>query len=257
MVELFKIGFLSISVIDILDIAAVSYLIYKVYFIMRGTRASQMLIGLIFILLASFLVQALNMSGMKWLFSSISQVWVVAFVIIFQPELRRLLIYTGQSRMVRLFVRVEENVSLIEVTKAAIELSKRRYGGLIVLQRDAGLKAVIETGISIQSKVNESLLVTVFSPRSPLHDGAAVIANDLVEAAKCILPLSDSTNLDPTLGTRHRAALGLSEESDAVVVVVSEETGTISLAKNGKLTRPYDYNSLLKALQESLKVQVE
>jgi len=257
MVELFKIGFFSISLIDILDIAVLSYLSYKVYLIMRGTRASQMLIGLIFILLASFIVQALNMSGMSWLFSNVSQVWVVAFVIIFQPELRRLLIYAGQSRVVRLFVRVEENVSLIEVTKAAIELSKRRYGGLIVLQRDTGLKSVIETGVSIQSRVTEALLVTLFSPRSPLHDGAVIIANDLIEAAKCILPLSDSTELDPSLGTRHRAALGLSEDTDAVIVVVSEETGIISLAKEGQLTRPYDYNSLLKALQGSLKVNVE
>mgnify|MGYP000504065302 CR=1 FL=1 len=255
--ELFKIGFLTVSIKDIIDIAVISYLTYKVYLIMRGTRAYQMLIGLIFILLASFLAQALNMSGMSWLFNSISTVWVVAFVIIFQPELRRLLIYAGQSRVVRLFVRVEENVSLIEVTKAAIELSKRRYGGIIVLQRDAGLRSVIETGVSIQSKVSEALIVTLFSPRSPLHDGAVIIANDLVEAAKCILPLSDSPDLDPSLGTRHRAALGLSEESDAVIVVVSEETGIISIAKDGKLTRGYDYNSLLKTLQGSLKVQVE
>ena len=257
MVELFKVGFLSISLIDVLDIAVLSYLTYKIFLIMRGTRASQMLIGLIFIFLVSFIVQALNMSGMSWLFSSISQVWVVAFVIIFQPELRRLLIYAGQSRIVRLFMRVEDNVSLIEITKAAIELSKRRYGGLIVLQRDTGLKSVIETGVSIQSKVTEALIVTFFSPRSPLHDGAVIIANDLVEAAKCILPLSDSIHLNPSLGTRHRAAVGLSEDTDAVIVVVSEETGIISMAKEGQLTRPYDYNSLLKALQGSLKISVE
>ena len=252
--ELFRIGFLTISIIDILDISAVSYLFYKVYLVMRGTRASQMLIGLVFILLASFIVQALNLSAMSWLFRSISTVWVVAFVIIFQPELRRLLIYAGQSRLVRLFVRVEETVSIIEVTKAAIELSKRRYGGLIVFQRDTGLRPIIETGISVQSRVSEALLVTLFSPRSPLHDGAAIIANDLVESAKCILPLSDSINIDPALGTRHRAAIGLSEESDAIIVIISEETGIISIAQEGRITRGYDYNTLMKALQENFKI---
>jgi len=249
--ELIKVDFVNFTLIDFLDIALVTYIIYKMYSALKGTRAAQMLIGLIFIFFLSFLVDMLRMSGMTWIFQNIKTVWVIAFVIIFQPELRRLLILAGQSRIVRFFVKYEESKILDDITKSAVELSRRRYGALIVLVRETGLKSVVETGINLNAKVTEQLLVTIFSPRSPLHDGAVIIKNDMIEAAKCLLPLSQNP-LDPSLGTRHKAAVGITEESDAVVIVVSEETGIISLAVNGELYRNFDYDSLYKMLVDFL-----
>ena len=238
--ELFKIGFISFSLIDILDIALVTFIIYEVYLAIKGTRAAHMLIGLVSIFILSTVVETFRMSGMSWIFQNIKTVWVIAFVIIFQPELRRLLVLAGQSRIVRFFIKYEESKIVDHITKAAVELSRRRFGALIVLTRETGLKSIIETGISLNAKVTEQLIVTIFSPRSPLHDGAVIIKNDMIEAAKCLLPLSQNP-IDPSLGTRHKAALGISEESDAVVVVISEETGIISVVTDGEFYRNLGY----------------
>jgi len=162
---------------------------------------------------------------------------VIAFVILFQPELRRILIHMGQSRMVRLFYKGSESRVIDEIVKGTATLSERGYGGLMVITRDTGIAAIIETGTKIRAEVSAALIATIFTPRSPLHDGAMIIQDEMVEAAQCILPLSENPNMDPTMGTRHRAALGLSEESDAVIVVVSEETQAISLAVEGKMER--------------------
>ncbi len=246
---LFRIGFISFTLIDLLDIIAVYYVLTKLYQIMKGTRAAQMFAGLLLILLVSFIAQILNMEGMSWLVSSFTAVWVIAFVIIFQPELRRLLIQLGQTRIIQMLFKVEENRAINAVIDGAVQLADRHYGGLIVMQKDTGLKGIVETGVKLQAEVTPELLVSIFSPRTPLHDGAVLISNDLVQAAKCILPLSQNPELDHALGTRHRAALGISEESDAVVVVVSEETGRISLAYQGEfLHRNLDLEGLKKHL---------
>lgn len=249
---LFRIGFINISLIDLLDISLVTFIIYEVYIALKGTRAAQMLIGLVTIFILSFIVDMVRMSGMSWIFQNIKTVWVIAFVIIFQPELRRLLVLAGQSRIVRFFIKYEESKILDQITKASVELSKRRYGALIVLTRETGLKTVIETGITLNAKVTEQLLVTIFSPRSPLHDGAVIVKNDMIVAAKCLLPLSQNP-MDPSLGTRHKAALGISEESDAVVIVVSEETSIISTAVNGELSRNLDQESLYNLLVDAFR----
>ena len=253
------IAFLNVSIIDILDIVLVSFVFYKLYQVMRGTRGSQMIAGLVVILLASFVVQGLNMSGMSWIIQSIKTVWVIAFVILFQPELRRLLIVMGQSRLFRALVSPEQTAVLQQVSKAVEECSQRRYGALIVLIRETGLKAIIESGVSVQAKVSDALLVSLFSPRSLLHDGAVIINQDTIEAAKCLLPLTQNPHIDKKLGTRHRAGIGISEESDAVVIIVSEETGKISLAEHGKHVTEMDYdrlyNYLLKAFKERIKVE--
>jgi diadenylate cyclase len=247
--ELFRIGFLNFTIIDLLDILAVYLVFYQLYLIMKGTRASHMFAGLIIIFVASFIVQLLGMRGMSWLIQSVTTVWVVAFVIIFQPELRRLLVQVGQTKLLRAIVRESGTSTLEEVVKAAEVLSQKRYGALIVFQGSTGIRGIMETGIPIMAEVSSDLIVSVFFPRTPLHDGALIIKGDVIEAAKCLLPLTESTNVDPSLGTRHRAALGLSEEYDVTVVVVSEESGKISVARDGRfLGRNYDSEKLRKQL---------
>ena len=246
--ELFKVEFIGFSLIDLVDILLLSFLIYRLYLVMRGTRAAQMLIGLIIIVVVSFFAQIANLSGLNWFFDQLKTVWIIAFVIIFQPELRRLLIFAGQNPIVRRFLHTTEHKVLEEVAKSADALSRRRYGGLIVLTRDVGIRSVIESGVQLNATVSSELIVSLFSPRSVLHDGAIIIHDDVIEAAKCILPLSENVNPDLPVGTRHRAALGIAEESDAVVVVISEETGKISVANLGELHTDLEYNDLLENL---------
>lgn len=165
-----------------------------------------------------------------------------------------MLIFVGQSRLIRYFVKVSSFKTFDEVTKAAHELSNRRFGGLIVVTRDMGIKSITETGIKIQAEVTAALICSIFNPKSPLHDGAIVVQNDVIEAAKCLLPLSQDPNIDPKLGTRHRAAVGLAEESDAIVIVISEETGQISVAREGRLIQDLDRDALLNLLYGAFKV---
>ena len=251
-ITLFRIGFLPVGLIDVLDILLVSFILYRLYLIVHRTRAVQMFIGLVLIFFASFITQALGMQEMNWIFRNLRTVWLLAFVILFQPELRRVLTLMGQSRIFRFFTKEQVNVIAEEIVKGTVELSQRGYGGLIVLVRDTGMKTIIETGVPVQSIVSAPLMVSIFNPRSPLHDGAIVIQNDVIEAAKCILPLSRNPLLEHRWGTRHRAAIGLSEESDALIIVVSEETGTISLVENGEMIRGLDFDSLHEALQQVL-----
>jgi diadenylate cyclase len=253
-VTLFHIGFLPVGLIDVVDILLVSWIITKLYTMVRRTRAIQMSIGLVLIFIASFLAQTFRMQEMSWIFRNVSTIWLVAFVILFQPELRRILTLLGQSRLVRFFMKEQTGAVVEEIARAAVELSRRGYGALIVLVRDTGLKPVIETGVYIQSLVSSSLLVSIFNPRSPLHDGAVIIQNDALEAAKCILPLSRNPRLEYQWGTRHRAAIGITEESDALVIVVSEENGMISLVENGEMVRGMDYELLVDTLNTALKL---
>lgn len=248
---LFRIGFLSITVIDVLDIALVAYIFYKVYEFLRGSMAARMVIGLLFIILISIVAEMLNMSGSTWIFSTLKTVWVIAFVIIFQPEFRRLLLYLGQNPILRRIVHVSTTKFIDDVIGAMSELSRKNFGALIVLVRDTGIRSVIETGIPLQAQVSKPMLLSIFNPRSPLHDGASVIQNDIILAAKCQLPLTENPKLDPSLGMRHRAALGLSEQSDTLILVVSEETGMISMAEHGVLTRGLTEEGLRKRLMEA------
>lgn len=253
--ELFKLGFLTVTIIDLLDIAIISWVLYKLYFFIRGSRAAQMFIGLVIILILSFAVQLLGLSGLNWIFQNIRTIWLLAFVILFQPELRRILIYMGQMPIIRKLLRVSITRRMTEdAVKAAIELSKRGFGGLIVMVQNTGVKSILETGQNIQAEVSVPLIVSIFNPRSPLHDGAVVIQNEAIEAAQCILPLSQNPHLDPKYGTRHRAALGLSEESDAVIIVVSEETGKISIAHEGVLYPDLDSKQLREKLNDFMQV---
>jgi diadenylate cyclase len=209
-----------------------------------------MFAGLLIILLISIVGELLSMNALTWIMSSLKTVWVLAFVIIFQPELRRLLVFMGQSRLMRRFVKDGDLQFIEAIIKAVFELSKKNFGALIALKRNTGLKSVLETGVNLQANISSQLIASIFNPRSPMHDGALVVQNDIALAAQCILPLSQNDKLDPALGTRHRAALGLSEQSDAFVIVISEETGMISYAEGAKLTRGITETMLRNKLNE-------
>ena len=253
MIDLFKIGFIKVSLIDIIDILLVTWIFYKVYQYFKETRAGQMLIGLIILLIASFLFNAFGISATSWLINQFQTIWVVAFVILFQPEIRRLLIYVGQTRFFRTIFRVGTSRSFEAIVEASLQLSKNRCGALIVVQRETGLRIYKETGTSIKGEVTSGLLLSIFNPGSPLHDGAVILQNTLVEAAGCILPLTESDMIAPDMGTRHRAALGLTEETDAIVIVVSEERGAIAAAEDGRFANlDMDEMALRRFLNERL-----
>jgi diadenylate cyclase len=232
---LFQIGFLTITLIDLIDLLLVSWLFFKVYIYFKGTRAGQMLAGLIFLMLSSFLFNAFGLSASSWLVNQFQTVWVVAFVILFQPELRRLLIYVGQTRFFQRIFRVGTSRTILSIVEASVQLQEKHWGGLIVIQRETGLRSYKEQGTQLKAEVTAPLLVSIFNPTSPLHDGAVIIQNDIIDAAACILPLTESSMIDPEMGTRHRAALGISEETDAIVVLISEEKARISVVEDGRI----------------------
>ena len=249
----FKLGFLTVTLIDLIDIILVTWVFYKVYQYFKDTRAGQMLIGLVILLISSFIFNSIGLSAMSWLVNQFQTVWVVAFVILFQPEIRRLLIYIGQTRFFQRIFRMGTSRSLEAIVEASLQLSAKKWGGLIVIQRETGLRSYKEAGIQLKAEVSTPLLLSIFNPESPMHDGAVILQNTLLEAAGCILPLTESQMVLPEMGTRHRAALGITEESDAIVVVVSEERGTISTAENGRFTNlEIDEMKLRRYLNERL-----
>jgi len=238
--------------LDLIDIAVVAFLFYKLFMLVKGTRASQMFAGLIVLVVASLAAQWFQLNALNWIISSLKTVWVIAFVIIFQPELRKGLALIGQNRLFGTFIRVQEFGVLGEILKAVEKMSEERKGALIVIERDVGLRNYEETGTPLHAKVTSELLLTLFTPLSPLHDGAVIIRGDEAVAAGCLLPLSENPRLSADLGTRHRAAIGLSEETDSVVIVVSEETGAISIASRGALKRRLDKGSFRSELSRLL-----
>jgi diadenylate cyclase len=251
--ELFRIGFLSVTVVDLCDIALVSFIFYKLYYVMRGTVAAQILVGLVLIILFSFVTQALNLKAMSWIFHTLTDIWVIAFIILFQPELRRLLVFIGRNRIVRMFFRIDVEEAIDEIAAAASELAKKHHGMLVVIVRTTGLRIFVETGIQLQARISRALLVSIFNPRSPLHDGAVVVHHRIIEAARVTLPLSQTATVgDVILGMRHRSALGISEQADVIAVVVSQETGMISIADNGVLVRGLSSLELKRELRSRL-----
>jgi diadenylate cyclase len=253
--ELFRFGFLSVSLIDLIDIALVSFLFYRLYLAVRGTIAIQIFAGLVLVLGFAFIAQALNLKAMTSILRTITDIWVIAFIILFQPELRRLLVLVGRSPVMRLFLKMNVDDSIDEVSGAVTELSRKKYGALIVFVRGTGIRMHMETGTKLEALVSRTLLLSVFNPRSPLHDGAVIIKDRVVEAARCTLPLSSITTWQGhLLGTRHRAGLGISEQADVIVVIVSEESGIISIAENGTLYREISTANLRRELKNRLAV---
>jgi diadenylate cyclase len=251
--ELFRIGFLDVTLVDVLDIALVSFIFYRLYMVMRGTVAAQIFVGLVLILAFSFISQAINFKAMNWILRTLTDIWVIAFIVLFQPELRRLLVLVGRNRVVRMFLRFNVEESVEEISGTAAELARKHHGMLVVIIRTTGLRSFIETGTPLQARISKPLLVSIFNPRSPLHDGAVVVQNRIVEAARVTLPLSQTSTIGETvLGMRHRAGLGISEQADVISVIVSEESGAISIADNGVLVRGLSVQQLRNELKSRL-----
>ena len=247
----------SFWLIDLLDILLVAALFYRFLIAVKGTRSAQMYVGLLMIVLVAYLSRQFDLIAVRWIAESLKTVWLIAFVIIFQPELRHALAQFGRTRYFRSFLGGDSYGVLGEVVRAAETLSEQRHGALIAIERNVGLRNFVETGTRLDAKVSDALLATLFSPGSPLHDGAVVIREDSVIAASCLLPLSSNPQAPHGLGTRHRAAIGLSEESDAAVVVVSEETGGISVAFRGTLKRNLTEGELRSELSRIFRVRAE
>lgn len=244
---------ISFTFIDLIDILIVSFVFYQILKFVKGTRAIQMIVGLSFVLLFALVANMWQLQGLKWIVDGVKTIWIVAFVIVFQPEIRRALTNIGRTRLVRFFLKETQEETIEELVKAAQTLSERGLGAIVVIKRRVGLKGYLETGKEIEAKISSDLLVTIFSPYSPLHDGAAVIDGDMIIGAGCILPLSLNPSLDISVGTRHRAALGITEESDAVVIVVSQETREISFSQKGRLLRGLDTASLQRNLEKAMR----
>ena len=239
-----------------IDIGVVSFVIYRLLMLIRGTRGEQLLKGILVLVLVSFISKILKLNTINWILDHIGLMIVVALPIVFQPELRRALEQLGRGRLFArplTFLGVEDMSRLIdEVVRTVQALQKTKTGALIIIERDTGLNDYIETGIQLDGFVTAEFLTNIFVPNTPLHDGAAIVRGDRVVAAGCFLPLTDSLYLSRQLGTRHRAALGITEISDALAVIVSEETGTISLAEEGKLTRYLEEKNLREMLENLL-----
>lgn len=238
------------TLVDYIDILIIAFLIYQLVLITRQTRAMQVLKGLAIIIVASYVSELIGLTALNWVLRSILNNGMVALLILFQPELRKALEQIGRStKLDRPADRDESERVVDEITQCLLRLAKRRVGALIVFEQRTGLKDVTETGTAIDSLISAPLLENIFEPNTPLHDGAVIIRGDRIVAAACVLSLSESSTISRDLGTRHRAGLGISESTDATVLIVSEETGIISMARGGKLTRHLDAESLRKVLR--------
>jgi diadenylate cyclase len=245
----------GLRVRDLVDIAIVAFVLYRVLLIFRGTVAIQMLAGLGLLMIARFVSRQADLRSLSFVLENFWAFWVLALIVLFQPELRRTLAEAGRSRLLQRVAgqgSAERRQVLEEIVRAVEALAAKRIGALIGVERQVGLRAYAELGVPMEAIVSAELLGSLFQPGSPLHDGAALIQGSRITAAGCFLPLSRNLGLSRTLGTRHRAAVGLSEETDAAVIVVSEETGVISLAVDGIVERGLDPERLGERLAELL-----
>ncbi len=230
----------TITALDLVDILVVTYFLYRLYQMLKNTRAASLVKGLLVLLLAALVSKSLHLHVINWLLEKSMTVVLVALPVVFQPELRRALEQIGRGRLFRKTVVLDEEEvehMLSALVTAVMAMSRNRIGALIVLERETGLDDYIETGTQIDALISHEMFLNIFIPNTPLHDGAVIIRANRIKAAGCLLPLTEARNLSKELGTRHRAAIGLSEQTDALVLVVSEETGTISLARGGVLQR--------------------
>ena len=237
----------------ILDLTIVIFLLYCFFKVVKGSRAWQLIKGIVLFIIATWVSGLLNLKILNWILTGIMNLGVIAIIVIFQPELRRGLEQLGTNKLTKFFgidkdVSMKTKEDIYKVVIAATELSKTKTGALIVLERDIKIQDIIATGIPMNAEVSPQLLVNIFEPKTPLHDGAAIIAGNKIAAAACVLPLADDKDIAKELGTRHRAAIGISKESDGIVVVISEETGKISVAKDGTLIADVREDVLKKIL---------
>ncbi|MBR4761613.1 MAG: diadenylate cyclase CdaA [Clostridia bacterium] len=251
----------NIRVFDVIDILVIAFLIYKIIRFFRETRAGQLAKGIIVLIAVYIVAKAFDLTVLRWVLTVIFNSAIVALAVIFQPELRRMLERIGQINVGsdQLLDSEEERTraAIDSICKAAGNMKESKTGALIVFERKTQLGDIINTGTVIDAKPSVSMVCNVFYPKSPLHDGAVVVRDGRLYAAGCILPLTQNTHLNMRLGTRHRAAIGMTENSDAVVLVVSEETGNISIACNGKITRNYNAATAYDELQNKLIISDE
>lgn len=236
---------------DIADILIVSYFIYRIMLLIRGTRAVQMLAGIAVIIVVYFISGKLDLLTLNWVFKTFLSSIILLIIIVFQADIRRALTQVGRAPFQK-----SDDVDLQdieEIVQAATYMAKRKIGALIVIERNTGLRDYVESGFRLDARLCHELIVSIFLPSSPMHDGGAIIHQGKIHSAGCLLPLSKNTRIDRKYGTRHRAALGLSEETDAVIVVVSEETQDISLVKQGRIATLHDDKALHNALRSILQ----
>jgi len=255
-----NLSLIKINIFDIVDILIVAFVVYKLIMLIKDTRAYQLVKGIVVLLLITQISKWMRLNVINWILTNGLSYGVLALMIVFQPELRRALEQIGRSRIWgKLFNLEEEEArlkwqnSIEEIIKALMYLSKNKIGALVVIEGQTKIGEVINTGIMLDSEISSQLLINIFIPNTPLHDGAVIIREGKIKAAACFLPLSENRYISKELGTRHRAALGISETSDATAIIVSEETGIISVAYNGGLTRNLNADSLRRILLRPLK----
>ena len=249
--DLFRNITAGIGITDILDVLIVAFLAYKVLGFIRETRAEQLAKGILVFFLATFGSYVLNLYTLHYILSNMLQVGLIALVVIFQPELRRALEHLGRSKITTVFSQVDKDEAkqmIGEFVRAIESMSASRTGALIVIERETLLNDIVETGTIIDARVSEQMIGNIFYEGSPLHDGALIVRGDRLYAAGCVLPLTQNKGLNKELGTRHRAGIGITENSDALTLIVSEETGVVSIAQDGKLTRFLDMKTVEKML---------
>ena len=243
-----------LGVVDIFDILIVAIIIYELLLLTRHTRGSALLKGLFLLFVIAVLSNLLGLVSVNWLLTAILQNGAIVLVILFQPELRKALERMGRSKVInkgkKRDLDDEQEVIISEIIQTINDLSRRRVGALIVFEQKTGLQDIIETGTKLDADISAPLLENIFEPNTPLHDGAVVIRDNQIMAAACILPLAEASGVSRELGTRHRAGVGISENTDAIVLIVSEETGIASMAKDGQLTRPLTNDMLRDILNE-------
>jgi diadenylate cyclase len=243
---------MEINWIDLIDIGIVAFLIYQVLLIIRGTGAVQVGFGLLFLVIIFFASRLLQLNALHWTLTKIFPYLFFLIIILFQHEIRKAISILGQNPLLNFFTGRLGSQPLDEIVFAATAMASKRIGALIVLERDMGLKNYIEGGVALDAKVSYDLLMSIFNPSSPLHDGAVIIQSDRISAAACFLPLTLNAYLAKELGSRHRAAIGLSEETDAMIIVVSEETGKISLVHREEMITDLDGPELKNKISEKL-----
>jgi diadenylate cyclase len=247
--EFFRFG--SLSVRDAIDIAIVAYLIYRFLLLLRGTRGAQMTLGIVVLLLLYWVTRYFRLITVQWLFTNLLTYVVFGIIVLYQNEIRRALAGIGRNPLAGRQWRSGGAQHFEEIVLAATTLASRKIGALIVVERDIGLRNYAESGIALDAVLTYDLLVTIFSPHTPMHDGAVIVQRNRVIAAGCFLPLTLDPYLSKELGTRHRAAIGITEETDAVAVIVSEESGIISASLGGKIIRNLDGTALRGLLEKS------
>lgn len=237
---------------DVLDILIVAFIIYRGLLLIKGTRALQLVTGLVVVFFIFYLSRRLDLYTLGWILNNFVGAIAIVVVVIFQNEIRRVLFSLGRNPFFGKLSYVEETLFYDELGNACAVLSKKRIGALIVIEREAGLGEFLEAGVSLDADVNAELLISIFQVVSPLHDGAVIIRDGRIRAASCVLPLATGEDIDKGLGTRHRAAIGITEVTDAISVVVSEETGRISLCSAGDIFRDVGVDALKKELRDLL-----